>query len=97
MIVQRFTVLVKRGCMKQVVEMVKAERATYDSPDRFRFYTSSFGPGDLFVQDLEFETLEEQEKHWTEWFARPTTPEFMKKWDEVVVRHVSNDIWNLVE
>ena len=84
MIVERLTVLVKRGCMDQVVEMIKAERAKYGNQDRWRLYYSQWGPGDLFVQDFEFENMEECEKFWAEWFARPETSEFFKKWKYVL-------------
>jgi hypothetical protein len=92
---------VKRGCRNELIELVKAERAKDDNLNHriynHRIYTSHIGPGDLLVQEFEFENLGELEKSWAEWFADPETTEFRQKWSELVEHWVSTEVWHLIE
>ena len=100
MIVQRFTYLVKRGCMPQIIELLKpytGKGTITGNPARERTYTSSFGPSDMIVLDFEFENMDQLEKKWAEWLARPEVPTLFEKLDSLFVPGGSNEIWNLVE
>ena len=97
MIVHRLTIHVKQGCMEEALKMLKAARAKLDNPNIARIYTSNIGPFNQLVEDLKFENLSEYEKFWEEWWSKPETTEFMKKWNELVETGGAGEVWNLEE
>ena len=95
MIVNRRTFVVKRGCMQDLVAMVKAEQERLNVAITFRVYTPNIAPLNLVVAEWEFESLQEYEKFLADWRASPETAEFMKKWYELTESGGVNEIWNL--
>jgi len=96
MIVERYSWKVKPFCMDKIVELVKAEVATWDKPPKWRVYTSNIGRENTIAMEFEFENLAEMEKYWAAWVAKPETAEYDKKWNELVETGIGNEIWNLV-
>jgi hypothetical protein len=93
MIVHRLSWNVKPGYMDRFVELLKAELAR--TPQfKSRIYTSTFGTGDICAEEIEFENLAELDKFWSEWFAKPETAEFYKKFDEYREPGGENTLWN---
>ena len=97
MVVQRNVIVVRQGCMEEAVALVKAAiEGNKGYKHGYRIYTPEIGPFDVLAVEWEFESLEDQQKSWAEWAARPDTPVFMEKWNEVFERGGSGEIWNLV-
>jgi len=95
MIVNRRTIVAKPGDMEDLVAMMKAEWERLNVPITFRVYTPSIAPFDFVAAEWEFGSLEDYEKFWTDWFARPETAEFMEKWYKLTESGGTNEIWNL--
>jgi len=95
MIVNRRTFVVKRGCMQDLVAMVKAEQERLNVANAFRLYTPNIAPFDSVAAEWEFESLQEYDKFWADWRAGPETAEFMKKWYELTESGGVNEIWDL--
>lgn len=95
MIVNRSTFVAKRGCMEDLVALMKAEQERLNVSITFRVYTPSIAPSDFVAAEWEFGSLEDYEKFWTDWFARPETAEFMEKWYKLTETGGTNEIWNL--
>jgi len=95
MFVQRLTYRVEAGYVEEALEMIKGEIAKGDTPTRV--YQSYISPGDMIVQDLEFENLADLQAFWTEWFSQPDTTKFMQRWSEIVESLVTNEVWRIVE
>jgi hypothetical protein len=87
--------------MKEAVDMLakesaaEKERGGYAGP--VRIYTSNIGQFSQLAFEMEYEDLAAFEKMWTQWGARPTSADWMKKWLELHIPGGSNEIWNLVE
>lgn len=96
MIVERQTWLVKRDRVREAVELAVAEFKEINPPHAVRFYTPRFGPRDVLVRECEFENVQEHDEFWAEWRATRRAP-FMDKWNEVMERFSTEEIWNLVE
>jgi len=97
MIVERRTWNVKRGCMQELVALGNSFIETTGSTVRLYTPTVGLGRQDTLVADHEFESLAEMESFWKEWFARPDTPAFLRKWEALTERGGTSEIWNLVE
>jgi hypothetical protein len=61
-----------------------------------RVYTPRFSPN-LLVFEMTSESIEEHEKWWTEFNATPEATASYEKWDELVERAVSTEVWNVAE
>ena len=61
-----------------------------------RWYVITFGPWNHLALEAEFETLAECERLMAEWLAN-LSPEFWKKWQEVMDQGGSNEIWTILE
>jgi len=94
MIVSRMTFVSKRGCMDDLVALMKADDERSDIPIT-RIYTPSIAPFDFVAAEWEFESLADYEKFWTGWFARPETADFMEKWYKLTENGGTSEIWNL--
>jgi len=81
--------------MEEVVALLVADRER--TGNTFRLYTSDIGPFDVVAIEIEFESLEEYEKGWAEWRARPEVAAFMEKWYDLTESGGNNEIWTLVE
>jgi len=97
MIVERFTWKVKPGYGDQFVELIKAEATKSLTSNKWRLYTPNIRGFDVIACEFEFENLAALEKYWDEWYARPETAEFWKKFDEYRESGGGSEIWNLVE
>ena len=97
MIVERISVQAKPGHRAKVLEALKAERAKMDDPNRMRILTYHTGaPWNTVVYELTSEDLAASEQSWEEWLARPDTPEFMEKWEQLV-NDWTRTIWSIEE
>ena len=95
MIVNRRTIVAKPGDMEDLVAMMKAEWERLNVPITFRVYTPRIAPFDFVAIELEFGSLEDYEKFWTDWNGRPETVEFMEKLNKLTESGGTNEIWNL--
>ena len=98
MIINRRTFVAKPGRTDDAKvlaqEAVRAKPAGMTRP--VRWYEIAFGPWDHLALETEFETLAECERLMDEWLAN-LSPEFWKKWQEVMATGGSNELWTLVE
>ena len=76
MLVNRRTFVVKRCCMHEVVELLKAERKR--SGATYHIYTPNIAPFDVVMLAFDFESLADYEKTWHVWFAPPESADFME-------------------
>jgi hypothetical protein len=102
MIVQRYTVQVKPGRTEELVDLMLSHAAAREAEGRdfhaFRISTPSLSgqPGNRLMFELEFEDLAEFQAWWDEWFALPTSPPYLEKWNALIERGTdTNEIWNL--
>jgi hypothetical protein len=98
MIVNRRTFVVKGGRTDDAKvltqESLRAKPIGMTRP--LRWYVIEFGPWDHLALETEFETLAEYERLTAEWLAN-LSPEFWKRWNEVMTIGGSNELWTLVE
>jgi hypothetical protein len=47
--------------------------------------------------EMEYKDAADWESNWAEWSERPSTPEFMEKWNKLVLAHGKSELWTLVE
>ena len=96
MIVERWTYPVKPGCQEAVVKMLKEEiEGNTVFTHSYRIYTPDIGPQDVVVVEWEYEDLQEMQADWDAWLAKPGTPEFLEKWNELTERGGHREIWGL--
>ena len=95
MIVNRRKFVAKQGAMEDLVAMMKAEAEQINLNITFRLYTPSIAPFGFVAMELEFGSLEDYEKFWTDWDARPETAEFMEKMNKLTETGGTNEIWDL--
>jgi hypothetical protein len=95
MIVNRRTNIVKTGRLEEAAALAKAERERLDG--QWRIYVSNIGPYDTIAHEFWFESLQEYETSWSEWFATPEADAFLEKWNDLIEPGGANEIWNLVE
>ena len=94
MIVQRSTMRVKPGRMKEWVEVIKVNHGKSSKPDNFRLYTSHADPA-LHVQDLEFESVAEKDEWWEEWKKTPEHDAIVAAYPACVEEYLGSEIWTL--
>ena len=94
MIIQRMTIRVKPGCMKEWIEVLKTSTSKAPNPEFSRLYVSHADP-ELLVHDLEFESLADKDKFWEEWTGRPEDEAIRKASLELVDEWVSTEYWTL--
>jgi len=95
MIVQRLTCRVVPGAVESIVAMLRGEQARPEGPRAMRIYNCIYGPANTVILELEFEEIGEVGAFWEAWFAEPTSPAFTEKWNQLVTKTVSNEIWEL--
>ena len=93
-IVNRRTFIPKRGYRDEVVAMLSPSE-NYEKP--YRVYSDLIGTFDRVVLEIEFESVAEMDKAWTEWFASQEAEEFMKRFVEITETGGTNEVWNLHE
>jgi hypothetical protein len=97
MVVEVWVIPVKPGHSNEIVEMLQAERAKFDDPNRMRIFVSEFGDASTVAYELEHESMAALEQTWAAWGASPDTPKFMEKWNKLVSAHGTRSLWTLVE
>ena len=81
MIVQRMTFKAKPGRLNEMIELFKVERERIGGTGRILSYL--YGPRDVMVNVLAFETEQERQKFWDEWRVQPEAVKFLEKFDEL--------------
>jgi hypothetical protein len=82
--------------MEEAVALVKEGfEANKSYKHGYRIYTPEIGPFEVLVVEWEFESMEEQQRSWAEWAARPDTPAFFEKWFKLFERGGGTEIWKL--
>jgi hypothetical protein len=91
MIIERFTWKVGHQQMDEFIKSVKAmvEKAGWTT----RICTFMFGPMDIVIHDLEFETEEDRQKYWTsiDW-SLPEITEFKKKYADLAESGATHEL-----
>ena len=94
MIVERLTFKVKVGCRAKFIELTKAvvEEAGMTS----RVFSYRFGPHDIVISDLEFESMEDHRKFWDDLdWSQPKAAEWYKKEADLTESGQTNELLNL--
>jgi hypothetical protein len=97
MIVERLTARVKPGCYDELMEMLKKEKAKARDPSRIRILTPGPGPWDMIIYETVYEDRAEQDRDWEEWWSKPETAEFMKKWNQLRESGGGLEVFDIVE
>jgi len=97
MLVDRRTWVVKRRCMEEALELIKAEGKRVGSPPVWRLYEPKVGGFDLLALEMEYESLEAYEKWWAEYSASPEAAAFQGKLYELTEVGGANELWVLAE
>jgi len=100
MIVSRMIVKAKQGLTDELAELVSSEVAAQRKrgalSNACRIYTPNIGQSHMAVViEWEWVDMAENDRFWSEWLQLPTTPEYFRKWDELVDPDWTNEIWNL--
>ena len=95
MLVNRRTFVVKRGCLLEVVALVQEMLEKYPVPGerKYRFYHPCIAPFDILTMEMEFESLDDYEKHWDDWNAGPQAKEWVEKSQPLLQGGGTNEIW----
>ena len=94
MLVSRFTFLVKRGHRSELREILAAEAAEWEKAARaVRHLVPRQGCLDILVSDIEFEDMNEHNKHGA-WWSATRGDAF---WEKVnpLIEHVSHEFWSV--
>jgi len=95
MIVQRICVKIKPGCSDALVDFLKASRARMKNPKNMRVLRPKIGTShNTVVYELTNKDLEENQRDWQEWLARPETPALLERWDQLV-EDWSDEFWEV--
>jgi len=97
-IVEHRTYVVKQTVPERdVADFVNEVMKQVDFPNAHRVCVPMIGPFNTVVHDIEFKDLAERQAFWEAFFARPEIPDWVKKWNELVLSGGSTEIWSLVE
>jgi hypothetical protein len=97
MIVSRWMHDVKRGCMEEAVTLHLTQSEKIGHPHPVRVYASATGRSHVLAFEMEFGSLEEFEKFWTDWTARPETSAFVEKLRSLLGPGSTHEFWDLAE
>jgi hypothetical protein len=91
MIVERRTFKAKLGKLLDVADMAKAQRDKVGGSGRI---CTSFvgGAVNRVILEWEFENEAAREQFWEEWSARPETPAFMEKFNQLIENDGSSEL-----
>ena len=95
MIVNRRTFIVKKGCAKKVVDLLRTVTDGFSQPKVFRIYEWYISPSDQVTWEAEFESLEEYAKFSAEWVSSPKRAGILKEFDALTVSGGTSEIWRL--
>ena len=96
-LVDRWTYIAKRGHINEAVALVKTESERYTKPRTYRVLRPNTGSMDTFVMEIEFESMEDRQRFWSEWGATPEAAAFLEKWHNLTETGVNREIWSLEE
>jgi hypothetical protein len=100
MIVERQVLIVKRGKMNEVLEIVKAEQVrvqqAYGVSGASRNYVPYVGPFNQIVLEYEWNDMAEREAFWSAWEASPEAKAIWKKWEHLLEPGGGVELWRLV-
>jgi hypothetical protein len=96
-IVQRIFHAVKQGRVDDFLALMKSNPDSVLNLATKRTYTSYIGRFNTVCHELEFESLDELDKCWAQWWADPETPAYMEKYHELTERGGSSEVWTLEE
>jgi LPS sulfotransferase NodH len=97
MVVNRFTRIVKKGCMEKAAALVKAQIERSGHAHAWRICTPYAARWDTMIIDMEFEDVGELDQFWTAWFADPGAATFSEEFDKLTLPGGASEIWNLAE
>ena len=100
MLAYQIRVKAKQGQTQKLIDLVlsevAADRKRINCDCVFRAYMAEFGqPWDEVVLEWEYENLADYEQRWADWGAQPTTPQYMKKWNELTEPGFVTTMWNM--
>ena len=96
MIVVRFTHVVKPGCTRAVVALLKEHREHPATPNRSqRIYSANLAPTHTVIWEAEYENLAEWEKAVEEYPRHPLAASFWEQLNKLLDGQGSREIWNL--
>ena len=95
MIVNRFTRIVKNGCMQQAIELVQAEIERVGTPDATRVCTAYAGPSSVLIIDFDFDSIAEMDQYWSAWRADPESTVFGDAFNKLTEAGGGSEIWRL--
>ena len=97
MIVVRYFHYARSGRREELVELIRAEIQGHPGPHAVRLYSCEFGCSAPVTSEIEYESLEESNRYRADFVADPGTATYREKYNEMVSRHWTSELWNLVE
>ena len=97
MIVNRRTFVVKKGCAKKVVDLLRTVTDGFSQPKVFRIYEWYISPSDQVTWEAEFENLEEYSRFSAEWMDSSKHDSILDKFVELTVSGGTSEIWKLIK
>ena len=94
MIVNRRTIVAKRGHLEQVAKMLVDMCREMGLGKAARILVAEAGPFDQVAMEIEFDTWEAYHKFTAE---IPTDPESWKQWYAITEAGGANEVWRVVE
>jgi hypothetical protein len=98
MLVYRETYIVKRGKMKEAVDMVMKAIKGFAWPHPMRTYSPRISPLSILTWEIEVESLADVEKMLAAWAAHAAKPEFAgltKGWNDLLESGGAYEIWEV--
>jgi hypothetical protein len=83
--------------MEEAVTLHLTEREKIGHPHPVRVYASATGRRNVLAFEMEFGSLEEFEKFWADWTARPETGAFQEKLLSLLGPGSTHEFWHLAE
>ena len=93
MIVERLFHYPKPGRRPELRELLKAEIQRYPGPRATRLYWDFAGCDSPVAVEIEFEDMVEYMKWWTGYQADPGAHALMEKYEKLVYRQRTNELW----
>jgi hypothetical protein len=97
MFINRRTFKIKPGRQEEAVQALKdvvAHAGDLARPTRVQ--TAMFGPFDVIVLDIEFDTMSQYDAYWQAGFEHPAVIKFFESWDSVLNAGGGiNEIWEV--
>ena len=97
MIVEKHTVVVKWEDRDEAVAEVKSLLEAGGFPHAYRIYVPHTGPQGVIVMETEYESLEEFEKYWKDFFASPEADAWSKEHRSLHYESSKTEFWKLAE